>query len=353
MTLAKYVERMIKMEASDLFLRLNAVPLARVYGEVVPLMMEVISAEMMDEILREVVIEQDRPVLEQQRGYEGAIWFGGDIRLRISVFYQRGTPSIVIRKIDLRISTFDELLLPGTALQALCEQKRGLVLLTGTTGSGKSTTIASMIEYINKNFKKHILSIEEPIEFTFKDKNSIINQREVGKDVRSYADALRQFALHSPDVIFIGQIRDEETMKAALTAAETGVLVLSTLHTVNAPQSVERILSYFLPHQHSQVLMQLSQLLKGVVSQRLVPKKKGAGLVPAYEVMVLSPSVSRLIREGKIWEIPRYIEEGDIYGMVSFEQTLLRLVKSSVISTETALQFTDKKEELQMRLQTI
>jgi twitching motility protein PilT len=225
-----------------------------------------------------------------------------------------------------------------------------MVLLTGITGSGKSTTIAAMIEYINQSFGKHIITIEEPIEFTFEDKKSIINQREIGADVATYSDALWQFALHSPDVIFIGNIRDANTCYAALTAAETGVLVFSTLHTVNAASTVERIINFFPPHQHSLILNQLSFLLKGVVSMRLIPREDKSGLIPAYEIMVLSPSISRLIRENKLWEIPKYITTGDVYGMKSFHQCLLELVVARKISPENALQYADKREELELEL---
>jgi twitching motility protein PilT len=220
-------------------------------------------------------------------------------------------------------------------------------------GSGKSTTIASMIEYINEHSKRHILTIEEPIEFTFKDKNCIINQRELGIDVISYPTALRAFTLQSPDVIFIGNIRDHDTMSAALTSAETGVLVLSTLHTINASQSVERMVNIFPPYQHQQIRQQLAALLKGVISLKLIPKKDGSGRVPAYEVMMLTPTISRLIREGKAWEMPQYIADGALFGMQTFNQSLVKLVKAGVVSEETAKEFADNKEEFLLALRGI
>jgi twitching motility protein PilT len=197
------------------------------------------------------------------------------------------------------------------------------------------------------------LTIEEPIEFTFKDKKSIINQREIGKDVSSYADSLRQFALHSPDVIYIGNIRDQDTCHAALTAAETGVLVFSTLHTVNASSTVERIINFFPPYQHSLVFSQLSVLLKGVACLRLLPRIDKEGLVPAYEIMTLSPTISRLFRENKLWEIPKYIATGDIYGMKSFNQSLLELVQKKIVSPQTALEYADKREELELQFRNL
>jgi len=350
MVIERFIQMMIEKEASDLFLRVATPPKARIYGEVMSLDEKPLSSEEMNRIVEEVAGKSFLSDLERNKNYERGLWFRDNWRLRVSVFYQRNTLAMVIRKIDLNISSFEALNLPTKVLQDLCRQKRGMVLLTGTTGSGKSTAIASMIDYINSNFRRHILSIEEPIEFTFRDKESIVTQREIGKDVESYQEALRQFALHSPDVIYIGNIRDEATMQAALMAADAGVLVFSTIHTVNAPQTIDRILSFFPPYQHNFVLLQLSQLLRGVVSLRLLPRQDAKGLIPAYEIMTLSPSISRLIREGKLWEILRYIEEGEIYGMTSFEQVLLRLVKEGKISVDTALSFSDRKEELRMKL---
>jgi len=251
------------------------------------------------------------------------------------------------------ISTFEELNLPSAVLKKLCTETMGLILLTGSAGSGKSTTIASMIEEINQNSQKHILTIEEPIEFTYKDKNSIINQRELGLDVSSYAVALRAFTLQSPDVIYIANIRDYETMSAAITAAETGVLVLSTLHTINAPQSIERIVNFFPPHQHSEIRNYLSNLLKGVISLRLLPLKDKSGRIPAFEVMLLTPTVSRLIREGKIWEIPQFIEAGGVFGMQSFNQSLINLVKENKITEKEAINYADNREEFALILRGI
>ncbi|TAM38032.1 type IV pili twitching motility protein PilT, partial [bacterium] len=214
-------------------------------------------------------------------------------------------------------------------------------------------TLASMIEHINNNAKKHILTAEEPIEFTFEDKLSIINQRELGIDVSSYPTALRAFTLQSPDVIFIGNIRDYETVSSAIAAAETGVLVLSTLHTINASQTVERLINLFPPHQHQEVRNQLATLLKGVISLRLVPTKDGTGRVPACEVMVLTPTISRLIREGKIWEIPQFIEEGALFGMQSFNQSLVKLVRGGKITEEEAALASDNRDEFTLALKGI
>ncbi len=343
-------EKMIEENASDAFVRAGSVLKGRVLGEVRPIGDYKFLPQDLEKIIAEVIPQDLEKSFQERRSCEFALWFKENWRFRISIFYQRNTVALVIRKIDLRIPTFSELNLPSKVLEKFCQEKRGLILLTGITGSGKSTTIASMIEYINQNFKKHVLTVEEPIEFTFQDKKSIINQREIGKDVASYQEALRQFALHSPDVLFIGNIRDQDTCYAALTAAETGILVFSTLHTVNASTTVERIINFFPPYQHNFILMQLSVLLKGVICLRLLPRLDKEGLIPAYEIMTLSPTISRLLRENKLWEIPKYIASGEIYGMKSFDQCLLELVEKKLISPRLALEYADKKEELQLNL---
>ena len=350
MTFKQILDVMIEKDASDIFIRANGNLRGRVYSKVVTLSEEIISADSVNKIIKEITREIDKERLRSQKGCEFTYWHKEFWRFRVGVFYQRGTLALVIRKIDLRISSFEELSLPAELLKKFCKEKRGIVFLTGITGSGKSTTIASMIEHINNNFGRHIFTIEEPIEFTFDDKKSVINQREIGVDVWSYKDALKQFALHSPDVIYIGNIRDVETCHAALTVAQTGVLVLSTLHTVNAASTIERVVNFFPSHQHNFVLNQLSFLLKGVFSQRLIPRCDKPGLVPAYESMILSPSVSRLIRENKLWEIPKYIDAGDIYGMGNFQKSLLELIEAGKVSPEIALEYADRKEELAMEL---
>lgn len=350
MTFQEILDLMIKKNASDIFIRATVSIKGRIYSKIETISEKTLSADNISKIIKEIAREDDQERLKSQKGCEFTYWYKDYWRFRVGAFYQRGTLALVIRKIDLHIPSFKKLNLPVQLLERFCKEKRGIIFLTGVTGSGKSTTIASMIDYINNNFGRHIFTIEEPVEFTFEDKKSVINQREIGRDVWSYEDALRQFALHSPDVIYIGNIRDVETCHAALTVAQTGVLVFSTLHTVNAASTVERVVNFFPPHQHNFVLNQLSFLLKGVFSQRLLPRADKSGLIPAYESMVLSPSVSRLIRENKLWEIPKYIDSGDIYGMGSFQKSLLTLVESGKISPEIALEYADKKEELTMEL---
>ncbi|MFH1127998.1 MAG: PilT/PilU family type 4a pilus ATPase [Candidatus Omnitrophota bacterium] len=354
MNIKELIKEMIKLDASDLFYRTGGTPRLRVDGKIIVLDDAILTVNNVSNAVEELTLPRQKEVFKDTSDVDFAVYLEEfEHRFRVSIFMQRNSPSIVIRRVCNGTQSFKELNLPEKVLQKLSLENRGLVLLTGSMGSGKSTAIASMIQYINENVSKHILTVEEPIEFTFQDKKSIINQRELGLDVSSYGVALRAFTLQSPDVIFIGNIRDRETMSVALTAAETGVLVLSTLHTVNATQSVERIINFFPPHQHEQVRSQLSTLLKGVISLRLVPFKDKPGRIPAYEIMLLTPTISRLIREGKIWQIPDYVEDGNIFEMQSFNQSLVKLVKEGKISEEEAANFTDSKEELSLSLRGI
>lgn len=354
MGIKELLKLMVERNASDLFYRAGSTPRLRVDEKIILVDDRVLSVDDVVKATEELTTLQQREAFKKNLDLDFALYLQDfQQRFRVNIFMQRNWPSIVIRNIPSKLQTFEELNLPVEVLKKLSLEKRGLVILTGTMGSGKSTTIASMIEYINNNSNRHIVTIEDPIEFTFEDKDCIINQREVGIDVSSYAVALRAFTFQSPDVMFISNIRDQETMSAVMTAAETGVLVLSTLHTINASKSVERIINFFQPHQHQEVKNQLSSLLKGVISLRLIPRKEGTGRVPAYEVMLLTPTISRLIREGKIWEIPQFIEEGVVFGMQSFNQSLIKLVRDGKVSEEEAGKFADNKDEFILSLRGI
>lgn len=349
MEIRKLLGEMVNKNASDLFFRAGGTPRLRIDGKIVAMDTRVLSVEDVMLAVEQLANTKQLEIFRNNLDVDFAVYLEEfSRRFRVSLFTQRNWPSIVIRNIRSTVSTFEELNLPAEVLKKLSLESRGLVLLTGSMGSGKSTTIASMIEYINLNSKKHILTAEEPIELTFTDKQSIINQRELGIDVKDYPTALRAFTLQSPDVMFVGNIRDHETVASAISAAETGVLVLSTLHTVNASQSVERLVNFFPPHQHQEVRHQLASLLKGIISLRLVPTKDGSGRVPAYEIMLLTPTISRLIREGKTWEIPDFIDDGGIFGMQSFTQSLVKLVHDGKISLEDAASAADSREEFML-----
>ncbi len=354
MDIKGYLKLMVDKDASDMFFRAGAKVHIRLDGKIVAVDEKIMSLDEVNEAVKELTSNELRDFFQRNLDVDFGIYIPElKHRFRINIFMQRNWPALVIRNVRSVIQSFEELNLPTEVLTKLSLENRGLVLLAGTMGSGKSTTIASMIEYINQHCQKHILTIEEPIEFIFEDKNSIINQRELGLDVSSYAMALRSLALQSPDVIYIANIRDYETVASALTVAETGALVLSTLHTINASQSVERIINFFPPHQHPEIRVRLSYLLKGVISLRLVPFKERLGRIPACEIMLLTPTISRLIRESKVWEIPQFIEDGQVFGMQSFNQSLMNFVKEGKISEEEALNFSDNRDEFTLALKGI
>ncbi len=354
MSIKKLLKEMVEKNASDLFYRAGGNPRFRIDGKLVVVGENILTVEDVMQASEELTTFKQRDYFKNNLDVNFTVYIEElGCRFRVSIFMQRNWPSLAVRRVNNITKTFKELNLPSNILEKLSMERGGLVLLTGTMGCGKSTTIASMIEYINVNAKKHILTIEDPVEFVFEDKGSLINQREVAIDVISYNNALRTFTLQSPDVLFISTIRDLETMSSAIAAAETGVLVLSTLHTINAAQSVERIINFFPPHQHQEVKNQLASLLKGVISLKLLPLKDGIGRIPACEVMLLTPTISRLIREGKIWEIPQFIEDGGIFGMQSFNQSLIKLVKEGKIGADEAAEFADNKDEFILSLKGI
>jgi pilus retraction protein PilT len=314
---------------------------------------DILSEKDLFKMIDDVLTVDQKKAFDRDREIDFGINIEGLGRFRGSIFHQNGLPGAVFRFIKGKIDSFEGLNLPVKVLSKLALEKRGLILVTGATGSGKSTTIASIIEYINQNLPSHIVTIEDPIEFVFEDKKSLIEQRELGLDTPSYLEALKHVMYQSPDVIFIGNIRDMETMSAAMTAAETGQLVVSTIHSINALQTVERIVNFYPPHQHEEIRMQLSLLLKGVISQRLIPVKEGRGRMPACEVMLSTPTISSLIREGKTNELLQYIEEGSIFGMQTFDQCLAKLCLDGRISVEESKKFCDSAAVLDLALKGI
>jgi twitching motility protein PilT len=354
MNINELFQIMIEKKASDMFLSVNSVPRARING--------VVREIAMTPVTREEMVEAAAILLENERARErfaekkdiDFIYHEPKIgRFRVNLFMQRGTPAMVARHVRITVDTFEELNLPVEVLTKFCEELNGLVILSGPAGSGKSTTIASMIENINQSSAKHIVTIEDPIEFLFYGKKSIINQREMEMDVLSYPMALKHVTQQSPDIIYIGVIRDMETMRAAITATELGTFVLTTFHTVNAVQTITRIVNFFPPYLHDEVRMQLSILLKGVVSLRLLPRIDQSGRIPAFETMVVTPTIARLIREGKINEIQNFIDEGELFGMQSFKRSLVDLVKKGVVDEDDARRMADSRDEFNLELRGI
>ncbi|MCK5214185.1 MAG: PilT/PilU family type 4a pilus ATPase [Candidatus Omnitrophica bacterium] len=351
MDIRSFFQIMVEREASDMFLRTNAVPRVRVHGVVKPISEEVVTMEEMLGIADKLLATEDRKRRYRENLDIDFVHYEQGIgRFRINIFTQRNTPALVARHVHTSVKNFKDLGLPEDLLKTFCENKSGLVILSGPAGSGKSTTIASMIEYINNNYEKHIVTIEDPIEFLFKDKKSMINQRELESDVHTYPKALKHVTQQSPDIIYIGNIRDVETMHAAITATELGALVLTTFHTVNSVQAVTRIVNFFPPYLHDEVRMQLSVILKGIVSLRLIPRLDKEGRVPAFETMVVTPTIARLIREGKVNEIQSFIDEGDLFGMTSFKKCLVTLVKGGVVDEDEARSVADSKDEFNLEL---
>lgn len=354
MRIKNLLRLMVEKEASDLFLRIQAFPRARILGKVQTIDPQPIGLDEMVLIANYLLGTDERKQFFAQNLDVDFIHVEDNVgRFRVNVFKQRGTPAVVIRCVYTHMRSFEELSLPAELCKRFCEESKGLVLLCGPAGSGKSTTIASMLEYINLSNEKHIVTIEDPIEFLFQDKKSIINQRELGIDVHSYPIALKHVTQQSPDIIYIGTTRDEATMRAAISATELGVFVLTTFHTVNAIQTIHRIINFFPPHLHEEVRMQLSLILKGIISLRLLPRKDGKGRVPAYETMVVTPTIARLIREGQTKEIQSFIDEGELFGMKSFKQTLVKLVQDGLVREEDARKVSDSKDEFDLELKGI
>ncbi|GIW72231.1 MAG: twitching motility protein PilT [Planctomycetota bacterium] len=347
------LKRVVQERASDLFLKVGSPPSLRIDGRVRFMQAEPLTPETAQQVIE--LLRRARPDADFEHSSEVDMAYDlpGIGRFRANVYRQRNNYAFALRYIERNIPSFEELELPSEPLRRLASLQRGLVLVTGVTGSGKSTTLASMIGYINSNFNKHIVTIEDPIEFIYQDKRSIISQREIGSDTPDFHAALKHIVRQSPDVIMIGEMRDRETMEAAITAAETGHLVLSTLHTVNAQQTVERIINYFPPHQHELVRLQLSMVLEGVISQRLLPRRDGVGRVPAVELMMRSPTVRDLLAEGRTTELYKAIKEGEYFGSQTFNQSLRRLYEAEKISLEEAVAAADNPEELKMEIRGI
>jgi len=343
----------VERKASDLHLKVGSHPVLRIDGQLIPL------AEL-KRLMQEDTIAMAFSMMNARQKQRFKDEFEIDIaysvpglgRFRCNIFQQRGTVGLVLRVIPGRILTIRELMLPPS-LEKICEEQRGLVLCTGTTGSGKSTTLASMIDYINGLRTEHIVTIEDPVEFLHRDKKSIVNQREIDVDTRGFAIALRSALRQDPDVILVGEMRDYETIETALLAAETGHLVFSTLHTLDATETINRIIAVFPPHHQKQIRIQLATVLKAVISLRLLPRADGIGRVPAAEVMIVTPYIKDCI-ENK--EKTKYIREQialgtSQYGMQTFDQSLFQLYKAGLITLEEAMKRASNPDEFKLKLQ--
>ncbi|MFH0801765.1 MAG: type IV pilus twitching motility protein PilT [bacterium] len=344
LTIEELLRLMVEKGASDLHLKAGSSPMLRIDGELSPAGYEIFPASTVRRLIESILTDQQKAEFVAEKELDLAYSITGLSRFRINVYLQRGTWCAAIRIVPARPFTIDELKLPSI-LKDLSMKPRGLVLVTGPTGSGKSTTLAAMINHINENRRCHIVTVEDPIEFLHQDKNSVICQRELGPDTHSFTNALRHVLRQDPDVVLIGELRDLETTGIAITAAETGHMVMATLHTNSAPATIDRIIDIFPPHQQAQIRMQLSVTIEGVLCQTLLPKAKGSGRVMAMELMPVTPALRNIIREGKTHQIPNLIQAGSQYGMQSLDMSLRFLLQQGLVTYEEALSKASNPEE--------
>ncbi|MEK7795600.1 MAG: type IV pilus twitching motility protein PilT [Candidatus Hydrogenedentota bacterium] len=343
---------LIDREGSDLHLAVENPPVGRVHGHLVHFGDEPLRPEDTERLMKSIASVDNQQELQEVGGSDFGFAFEDVARFRVSVFKQRGNIGLVLRIIPRRINSMEELGLPSS-MKKVINQPRGMILVTGPTGSGKSTSLAAMIDFLNTEYDHHIITIEDPIEFYHNHKKSVITQREVGVDVPSFAEALRRALRQDPDVILVGEMRDLETIEAAVTAAETGHLVFGTLHTTGAVRTIDRLVDAFPSNQQEQIRTQLGGNLKAVISQSLIPKKSGFGRVAAFEIMISTPGIQNLIRENKSYRITSAIQTGHKYGMNLLDEHLLALYKKGIISYDAAFDKVQNREEFEHNVKAI
>ncbi len=342
------LRRLVETEASDLHLRVGEPPVMRIHGNLTRLDMPALTDTDLYDLVHPMMNPERQHRFETTMELDMSYQVPGLSRFRVNIFRQQGHIGAVMRVIPFRIRTIDELELPQVT-KDIALLPRGLILVTGPTGSGKSTSLAAMIDWINNSRSSHIVTIEDPIEYVHADKQCAINQREVGLDTKSFAAALKHVMRQNPDVILVGEMRDLETIQLAVTAAETGHLVFATLHTTDAPQTIDRVIDVFEPDAQQQIRLQLSVVLQAVISQTLLMRKDGAGRCAAFEVMICTSAIRTLIREGKTYQIYTDIQTGQQFGMQTLDSSLLDLVKKGLVEYEDALGKTSNPNEFQQR----
>ena len=339
----------VENKASDLFLKSDSPPALRIHGRIVLTDLESLTPEDTERLAQSVMTEEQIARFRDYHELDLAFTLGDLARFRCNAYQQRGTMGIVLRIIPLEIYTLEELGMPKV-LAEMTKYHQGCVLVTGPTGCGKSTSLAAMMDLINRNRRCHMVTIEDPIEFVHQDRLAIMSQREVGIDTESFWDAMKYVVRESPDVILIGEMRDAETMRVSLTAAETGHLVFSTVHTTSASDTIERIVNIFPPHEKPQICLRLSTALLGIVSQKLIPRADGTGRVAAVEVMMNTPTIAKLVEEGRSSQIYNAITEGGYWGMQTMNQSLLKYTRAGIITEEDALANAGNLTELKQML---
>jgi twitching motility protein PilT len=354
MNIRSVLEKMIAARGSDLHLKAGTPPVVRVDGVLYTLDEPAPSAQQLREVCNQLLNEEQRTYFSSHSEIDFAFGVSGLARFRANIFMQRGTPALALRHVPVEVPSIEDLHLPPM-VRELAFAPRGLILVTGRTGSGKSTTLAAMIDAINKVTTRNIITVEDPIEFLHRDRLSFVHQREVGLDTRSFHDGLRYVLRQDPDIILVGEIRDLETMSTALMAADTGHLVLSTLHTTDVVQTLQRIISFYPPHQHDEVRLSLASNLRAVVCQRLIARRDGGGRVPAIEVMVSTPTIREFIlNPDKVPMIHTAVAEGVTqYGMQTFDQSVLHLLREGLIGEDEALKNCNNPNELGLKLKGI
>ncbi len=354
MNIKRVLQRMVELKASDLHVKVGTKPTCRVDGTLVMLDEPAPTQADLEATVDQILTPKQKKTFEETKEVDFAFGVTGLSRFRTNFYQQRGTIAMVFRQVPATIPSFEELHLPSV-IEEIASRPRGLVLVCGTVGSGKSTTLAAMIDSVNRNDARNIITIEDPIEFLYRDKKSTISQREVGLDTASFSEGLKHILRQDPDVILIGEIRDAETMQTALMAADTGHLVLSTLHTTDAPQTINRILSFFPPHQHEEIRFMLSTTLQAVIAMRLLPRADQPGRIPAVEIMTVTSTIREyLIDPAKTSLIRGLIQEGvSQYGMQTFDQGIMKLYSEDKISMEAALRSCSNPTEFELRVKGI
>ncbi|HBA61145.1 MAG TPA: type IV pili twitching motility protein PilT [Elusimicrobia bacterium] len=343
---------MVQNKASDIHIRGDSQVYLRIHGKVTPVNASNMTEKEVQDLVAPLMSARHKAIFAEKHEADFSFENPELGRFRFNVFLHKGKTGVAVRHIPLVIPTFEELRLPIDSIKKLLTNERGLILVTGITGSGKTSTLAAMVEYLNQNWDSHIITIEDPVEFAYTEKRCIISQREIGNDTTSFVEALRAAMRQDPDIILVGEMRDLETTQAAITAAETGHLVFGTLHTMNAVQTISRIIDLFPPHQQVQVRMQLSETLKGIISQRLLPCTRG-GRLPAVEIMNTTPHIKKMIAENQIDSVSQAISKGAFYGMQSFNQSLVRMHKDGMAKLDDIIQAASNPDDVLLAIKGI